>query len=431
MSLRIEVAPPNGRPERVVTMICGDAVYTDRIDVLSGYARQECLKRAAASFGGKMDLKRLEDALVREAMRSVAGEERFTLGSVSMADLDREEYQTTFLVDGLLVDGEPAVIGAVQKTLKTTIAWDLGISIATGKPFLGRFPVLECRRVLYIIGEGGLSFPQEVGRRVAESKGLTLTSVTGMRLARKLPQLDNVAHVDALRRECEACEAGVVFYDPAYLGMGAADTNNLFAVGERLRAASDACQAAGAMLVLIHHTTRRRNREAPDDAPTLQDLAWAGFSEFAAQWLLLGRREPYDESQPGIHKLVLRHGGRHGQSGAHAVDVDEGCLSTGRYWSTAVQPLSDVVAAKRDERAIGREDRRKQQLEADRRAIVDTMVKMAAPDSKTEIRSRSLFGGERFNRSWVTLIDDGTIVTAGSVRKSTNHQTYDAWKLAD
>src|SRR3974390_3509885 len=66
-----------------------------------------------------------------------------------------EHRQHCWLVDNVLVEGQPAVIGGPKKTLKTTCALDLAISLATGTPFLGHFRVAQPVRVAVLSGENG------------------------------------------------------------------------------------------------------------------------------------------------------------------------------------------------------------------------------------------------------------------------------------
>ncbi len=70
----------------------------------------------------------------------------------------------------------------------------------------------------------------------------------------------------------------------------------------------------------MHHC--KRSRVSPNQPATLDDVAWTGFAEFSAQWLLLSRRRRYDPNT-GHHELWFTAGGRAGHHGLWALDVDE------------------------------------------------------------------------------------------------------------
>src|SRR5436190_1675274 len=69
-------------------------------------------------------------------------------------------------VEGVMVRGQPMVIGGPPKSLKTSLALDLAISLATATPFLGHFPVPKQRRVAVFSGESGRATVYETVRRV-------------------------------------------------------------------------------------------------------------------------------------------------------------------------------------------------------------------------------------------------------------------------
>jgi hypothetical protein len=80
-------------------------------------------------------------------------------------------------------------------------------------------------------------------------------------------------------------------------------------------------------------------------------MSWAGFAEFARQWLLIGRREDYVPGT-GEHRLWLSVGGSAGHSGLWAVDVDEGVSP--RHWNVE---LSTPDEARREKKAGSIRDR--------------------------------------------------------------------------
>ena len=77
-----------------------------------------------------------------------------------------------------------------------------------------------------------------------------------------------------------------------------------------------------------------------------------------------------------------------------------------------------------------RHARQEQELDTDRKAIVQGMVKLNKPDTMSAIRSRSGLGnGQRFGRAWASLLADDTVRQDGMVKKA-NGQEYDSYRLA-
>lgn len=149
--------------------------------------------------------------------------------------------------------------------------------------------------------------------------------------------------MDALRRFLEGDEIEVVVCDPAYLctPLAADKGNNLFAIGELLRSVNDVCHECGCTLIIAHHFPKSRLRYEP---PELADVAWSGWAEWARQWLLLNRREPYDPDGDGEHLLWFAAGGSAGHSGLWGLDIIEGKRTDpgGRRWDVTIRAAKDV-----------------------------------------------------------------------------------------
>src|SRR5262249_35298003 len=56
-------------------------------------------------------------------------------------DLWDAEISQEWLIDDVLAAGQPSVVGALKKSLKTTIAIEQAVSVSAGIPFLGKFNV--------------------------------------------------------------------------------------------------------------------------------------------------------------------------------------------------------------------------------------------------------------------------------------------------
>jgi DNA-binding transcriptional ArsR family regulator len=124
-------------------------------------------------------------------------------------------------------------------------------------------------------------------------------------------------------------------------------------MGEVLGKITEACLTAGATPVFAHHTVKHAGKKPGRNGTLYQtyepaelgDLAFAGFAEFARQWLLIARREDY-EPGTGLHRLWLTTGGSAGFNGCDALDVDEGVMQedfSGKKWEVRVQTQAEAA----------------------------------------------------------------------------------------
>ena len=86
------------------------------------------------------------------------------------ADLLALDLRPRFLVRGVLMEGQPMIIGGRSKTLKTSVASDLALSLGSGSPFLGKFDAHRVN-VGFWSGESGAATLRETAKRQAESQG--------------------------------------------------------------------------------------------------------------------------------------------------------------------------------------------------------------------------------------------------------------------
>jgi len=113
------------------------------------------------------------------------------------AQLNSGRFETRYLIPGVLTAAQPGGIFGAFKTLKTSLTADLLISLASGTPFLGHFPVAEPGRTLFLSGESGLAALQSIARRIAAARGLSLETLDNFELSPKLPNLDSPDDVRA------------------------------------------------------------------------------------------------------------------------------------------------------------------------------------------------------------------------------------------
>lgn len=252
-----------------------------------------------------------------------------------------------FLIQDVLVAEQPCTLGGASKTLKTSLAVDMAVSVASQTPWLGRFDVLEKGGVFIVSAESGKPVLRDQMKAVCESKGLDGRGLP-ISWSFRRPQLANVAHLNVLQKTLEEVKPKLVLLDPSYLlisGAGSDSTKNLFAMGEVLGGIADAiAESCGGTLILLHHVNKGASRTVKGVMPliSLGDLAYAGFVEWTRQWLLLSRLVPYAEGS-GCHELHLSAGGSAGHSGSWAMEINEGRpmdKTTGRKWAVNVSSVA-------------------------------------------------------------------------------------------
>ncbi len=279
-------------------------------------------------------------------------------------------------------------------------------------------------RVLFLSGESGLPALQSIARRICAERGLSLEKLDNFVLSPDLPRLDLKSDVAALKKLIEAERPVCVVIDPAYLTLGGDTGRNLFAMGSLLRPLAELCESTGCTVLVVHHC--KRSQKAGDPA-TLDDIAWSGFAEFSAQWLLVSRRRPFDPAT-GHHELWLGAGSRVGNHGLWELDVDEGrpnefsldvrpdspldvpLSGEHRIWKTILRPVAALQRQLDEQFVAASEDRRLRRRAAtfdrQKQRVLEFLSAHPNGCNATQIREVLGFNGNRMKRLLDMLCDD-------------------------
>jgi len=156
-----------------------------------------------------------------------------------------------WLVEDIWTAESHGIIGGEPKTSKSTLALALGLAVASGRPFLGRFPVHTTGPVLIVQEENSDWVMQDRLARIAASYGLiprgrrhheAVTDAgllgSGTALVVDMPtdldlwlvnhmgvDITDRNHQEALEADIERIAPVLVILDPLYLMLGSADEN--------------------------------------------------------------------------------------------------------------------------------------------------------------------------------------------------------------
>lgn len=374
-------------------------------------------------------------ALVENHWEQIFSGERppeFEFETITSPELNAADYRQEFLIDNILVRGQPAVVAGPRKALKTNSCIDLALALGSAGLFLGRFNVSTAVRVGMMSAESGPATIQETARRIALSKDLNLDHLANVVWSLHVPQLDNAIHVAALKQWITHNELDVLILDPTYLmmvGIGQ-DAGNLFVVGRYLQVIAELVRETGVTPIICHHL--RKGLSEPFEPAELEDIAWAGFQEFTRQWLLLNRRSRYEPDRPGYHELWLNVGGSAGHSGQYGIDVEEGSIQDpgGRSWHVEVLSTSEAYTrrseAVEENRERRQDDLQQRRLQKHCHTLQDVLRRFPDGETMTALRRESRLNPNNFAAAIAELIEEGLAEPCDITKRK---RTFEGYRL--
>jgi len=160
-----------------------------------------------------------------------------------------------WLVEGLWADEGVGLVGGAPKCCKTWLSLDLALSVATGTPALGTYPVPSAGPVLVFAAEDSPAAVRDRLAGIARGRGVTLdTTPIHLVLAASL-RLDTARDQRRLAAAVAELRPRLLILDP-FVRLHRVDENSALEVSGVLAYLRDLQREHRVAIVVVHHTRK-------------------------------------------------------------------------------------------------------------------------------------------------------------------------------
>jgi RecA-family ATPase len=178
---------------------------------------------------------------------------------VRVGDIPSEDDPQPWLVEQLWGDSSVGVLGGAPKCAKTWLGLDLALSVATGTPCLGMYPVPRPGPVLVYLAEDALTVVRQRVEGMARQRGLALDAVPIHVITTPTLRLDQDPHRTRLYETAKRLRPRMLLLDPL-VRLHALDENHAGEVAGLLAYFRSLQRRLDLSVILVHHT--RKNAAA-------------------------------------------------------------------------------------------------------------------------------------------------------------------------
>jgi len=219
------------------------------------------------------------------------GEDQEELPWVTLDDVMIHAERPTWLVDGIWMEKNVGWIAGQGKSYKSILSLDLALSIATGHPFLGKYPVVDPGPVLMVQEEDPLWRVAYRIQLMAHSKGITGLNVTSNNNAwimelkkQKVPfylsaggglSFSEGTMVDALERQIDRIRPKMLVIDPWFMVSAGIDEFKAGEVTNMLGLLKSWRDKYGCSIAVVHHYNKGNGETRQKIYGSMAFYAWS------------------------------------------------------------------------------------------------------------------------------------------------------------
>lgn len=197
---------------------------------------------------------------------------------VQAAQLETRQADRRWLVHDLWSQGAVGFIGGAPKCCKSWLGLDLAVSVASGTPCLGRYPVDDRGPALVYLAEDALALVRDRLASQCAHRGLALEALDLHVITSPGLRLDLPADRKRLAATLQRRKPRLLLLDPL-VRMHALDENSAAEVSELLGFLRVLSREHAVALVLVHHMSKKSRAQPGQALRGSSDLhAWADSS---------------------------------------------------------------------------------------------------------------------------------------------------------
>ena len=182
-------------------------------------------------------------------------EDKGILPVVPVGDIPQEESPRRWLIENLWGARAVGIICGNPKLGKSWLGLDMAVSVATGTPCLGRYPVLEPGRALIYLAEDPLPSLRERVRSIGRSRGLSLDLMDLQVITASRLRLDHKNDRACLVETVRRLRPRLLLLDPL-VRLHGVNENDAREISELLSFLRDLQRQFDLAVVLVHHARK-------------------------------------------------------------------------------------------------------------------------------------------------------------------------------
>lgn len=172
-----------------------------------------------------------------------------------VGEIPLEPTPRRWLVEGLWGAAAVGFIGGPPKCCKSYLGIDMALSVATGTPCLGTYPVVESGPALIYLAEDSLSVVRERALALATYRGLAFDEINLHVITAPRLRLDQQVDRARLFETAHRLRPRLLLLDPL-VRLHGVDENNATEVAQLLSGMRDLQRRLDLAVVLVHHTRK-------------------------------------------------------------------------------------------------------------------------------------------------------------------------------